>query len=264
MLCLLTGRQVENDADRGRVVDDVRALVQVVHVIPAVIATVTKHQLQHQVLWESQKKTARKSERSTPWQLRRSETAAGRSGASSFDYSIIRVPWEAVWTERTVSSSEIMWIRRQHLSIFCSSDRDKTASVYRKFTICTYLQVCCDWKSTWGAYYLDGSLLFANIVGLQLLRLRQRSADRRPETDSWDKRAAAELLIMQMTMMMMVMTIIIISHCLLLWWKYSTNICSYVHTNRWCFIPTGRKIHVSVLWGAKILEDEIFLIFLIF
>ena len=36
--------------------------------------------------------------------------------------------------------------------------------------------------------YLNGSLLFANIVGLQLLRLWQRSADRRPETDSWGKR----------------------------------------------------------------------------
>lgn len=65
---LLTGRQVEHDADRGRVVDYVRPLVEVVHVIAAVIATVTKHQLQHQVLWGSRggKKTGRKSERSAP------------------------------------------------------------------------------------------------------------------------------------------------------------------------------------------------------
>lgn len=40
---LLTGRQVKDDADRGRVVDDVRPLVQVVHVIAAVVATVTKY-----------------------------------------------------------------------------------------------------------------------------------------------------------------------------------------------------------------------------
>lgn len=33
-------------------VDDVCPLVQVVHVVAAVIATVTKHELQHQVLWE--------------------------------------------------------------------------------------------------------------------------------------------------------------------------------------------------------------------
>lgn len=33
-------------------VDDVCPLVQVVHVVAAVIATVTKHKLQHQVLWK--------------------------------------------------------------------------------------------------------------------------------------------------------------------------------------------------------------------
>lgn len=65
-LCPLTGRQVEHDPNRSGVVDDVRPLVQVVHVIAAVIATVTKHQLQHQVLWESQKNMVRKSERSAP------------------------------------------------------------------------------------------------------------------------------------------------------------------------------------------------------
>lgn len=53
---LLTGRQVKHDANWGSVVDNVRPLVQVVHIIAAVIATVTKHQLQHQVLWGSQKR----------------------------------------------------------------------------------------------------------------------------------------------------------------------------------------------------------------
>lgn len=41
-------------------VDDIGPLVQVVHVIATVIATVTEHQIQHKVLWESQKKNARK------------------------------------------------------------------------------------------------------------------------------------------------------------------------------------------------------------
>lgn len=50
LLRRLTGGQVEHDAHRGRVVDDVRPLVQVVNVIAAVVATVTEHQLQHQVL----------------------------------------------------------------------------------------------------------------------------------------------------------------------------------------------------------------------
>ena len=48
----LTGCQVEDDADGGRVIDDIGAFVQVVHVIAAVVATVTKHQIQHQVLQE--------------------------------------------------------------------------------------------------------------------------------------------------------------------------------------------------------------------
>lgn len=58
VLRLLTGCQVEDDANRGRVVDDVRPLVQVVHVVAAVVATITEHQLQHQVLRGSQRKTA--------------------------------------------------------------------------------------------------------------------------------------------------------------------------------------------------------------
>lgn len=41
-------------------VDDVCPLVQVVHVIAAVIATVTEHKLQHHVLWENPKKMASK------------------------------------------------------------------------------------------------------------------------------------------------------------------------------------------------------------
>lgn len=52
-VCGLTGRQVEHDAYGRRVVNDVGPIVQIVHVIAAVVATVTKHQIQHQVLWES-------------------------------------------------------------------------------------------------------------------------------------------------------------------------------------------------------------------
>lgn len=63
--------------------------------------------------------------------------------------------------------------------------------------------------------YLDGSLLFADIVGLQLLWLWQRSADRRPETDSCDKRVAVELLFMLTVIMMMTNIIRIIALWLL-------------------------------------------------
>lgn len=59
--------------------------------------------------------------------------------------------------------------------------------------------------------YLDGSLLFADIVGLQLLWLWQRSADRRPETDSCDKRIGIELLFMLTAIMMMTNIIRIIA-----------------------------------------------------
>lgn len=55
-VCGLTGRQVEHDAYGRRVVNDVGPIVQIVHVIAAVVATVTKHQIQHQVLWESPNK----------------------------------------------------------------------------------------------------------------------------------------------------------------------------------------------------------------
>lgn len=122
MLCLLTGRQVEHDANWGRVVDDFCPLVQVVHIIAAVIATVTKHQIQHQVLRESPKNTARKSKRSTPWQLRCSEPAAGWSSTSLFDYSIIWVPWEVVWTdyEHTVSSGEIITLESSIFEFFAA------------------------------------------------------------------------------------------------------------------------------------------------
>lgn len=143
MLCLLTGRQVEHDANWGRVVDDFCPLVQVVHIIAAVIATVTKHQIQHQVLRESPKKTTRKSKRSTPWQLRCSEPAAGWSSTSLFDYSIIWVPWEVVWTdyEHTVSSGEIITLESSIFEFFCSFDRDKTLSVCSNFTIYIYISI---------------------------------------------------------------------------------------------------------------------------
>lgn len=55
VLCPLTGCQVEHDADRRSVVDDVRPLIQVVHVIAAVGAAITEHQLQHQILRGSQR-----------------------------------------------------------------------------------------------------------------------------------------------------------------------------------------------------------------
>lgn len=41
-------------------VDDVRPLVQVVHVIAAVGATIAEHQLQHQILRQSQRKEGKK------------------------------------------------------------------------------------------------------------------------------------------------------------------------------------------------------------
>lgn len=62
-LCPLTGRQVEHDADRRSVVDDVRPLVQIVHVIAAVGAAITEHQLQHQVLRESRKQICPESQK---------------------------------------------------------------------------------------------------------------------------------------------------------------------------------------------------------
>lgn len=83
-------------------------------------------------------------------------------------------------------------IRNQH---FKSAPLTETtpSPAYIKFLVCVRL-LCLgeDVRSL----YLNGPLLFADIVGLQLLRLWQRSADRRPETDSWDKRAAVELIIM--------------------------------------------------------------------
>lgn len=147
-LCGLTCRQVEDDADWGRVVDDVRPLVQVVHIVAAVIATVTEHQLQNQVLWESQETAAWELERLSPWQQRRPE--------SLFSYSIVAAPRKLVW-------------------VF--SERDES---------CSAVVNCVLRKS-----YLNRSLLLADIVGLQLFWLWQCSADRRPETDSWDERAAA-------------------------------------------------------------------------
>lgn len=61
----LTGRQVEHDADRRGVVDDVRPLVQVVHVVAAVGAAIAEHQLQHQILREeSDKKTNKRGQKS--------------------------------------------------------------------------------------------------------------------------------------------------------------------------------------------------------
>lgn len=52
----------------------------------------------------------------------------------------------------------------------------------------------------WCSSHLNGSLLFANIVGLELLRLWQSSADRRSETDSWVSSAVREVLIEDKTM----------------------------------------------------------------
>lgn len=46
-------------------VNDVRPLVQVVYVIAAVIATVTEHQLQHQVLWRVKKDSLKVTEVNT-------------------------------------------------------------------------------------------------------------------------------------------------------------------------------------------------------
>lgn len=146
MLCLLTGRQVEHDANWGRVVDDFCPLVQVVHIIAAVIATVTKHQIQHQVLRESPKKTARKSKRSTPWQLRCSEPAAGWSSTSLFDYSIIRVPWEVVWTdyEHTVSSGEIITLESSIFEFFAALTETRLFLFAQTSpSIYIYLLVCC-------------------------------------------------------------------------------------------------------------------------
>lgn len=63
-------------------------------------------------------------------------------------------------------------------------------------------------------FYLNGSLLFADIVGLQLLRLWQCSADRGPETDSWDKRDAAQLLVMLLLLIMMMAVMITLQRSL--------------------------------------------------
>lgn len=155
-------------------------------------------------------KANRKSERSTLWQLGSSETAAGWSSMSLLDYSIIRVPTEAVWTEHTVSSDGIITLKTRILNLFLTPPLHIVPHLYT-----VDLLVCRVLVRAWGPSYLNRSLLFANIVGLQLLRLWQCSADRRPKTDNWDKRAAVELLVTLMITIMM-MTILIILHCWLL------------------------------------------------
>lgn len=63
-----------------------------------------------------------------------------------------------------------------------------------------------------GSFHLYWSLLLANIVGLQLLRLGQSSADRRSETDSRVSRAAVALFAKQKTMISVVIFIVLLSH----------------------------------------------------
>lgn len=107
--------------------------------------------------------------------------------------------------------------------------------------------VCFGW--TWRSSYLNGSLLFAYIVGLQLLRLWQRSADRRPETDSWGKGAAAELLMMRAIRMIPL-------HCLLLWQIHEPllirahkYIMSYTSWDGIILFKTGERIFLFLCQG---------------
>lgn len=137
MLRLLTGRQVEHDANRGRVVDDVRPLVQVVHVIAAVIATVTKHQLQHQVLWESQKKDRQKVRKVNAMTTKMFRTSCRAEQSPLFDYGIIRVPREAVWTEHTESSAEIITLESSILNLLLLLQKQDAFCLYKVH----YLQI---------------------------------------------------------------------------------------------------------------------------
>lgn len=65
---------------------------------------------------------------------------------------------------------------------------------------------------TRGSAHLYRSLLLANIVGLQLFRLWQSSADRRSETDSRVSLAALELLIEQKMTICAAIFIVLLCH----------------------------------------------------
>lgn len=114
----LTGRQVKHDANWGSVVDDVRPVIQVVHVIAAVVAAVTKHQLQHQVLQGG----IRKSQKG---QRHDNQDVPEPTG---------QLPTEAVWNECSHTSK---FTRNNHIGkprfgMFCCSDQDRDP-VYIKF-----------------------------------------------------------------------------------------------------------------------------------
>lgn len=88
-------------------------------------------------------------------------------------------------------------IQLQHHHSFPRSKLHLNISSAVSFPLLTYSPSCVSlyqlavfWWG-WGEVHLDGSLLLAHVVGLQLLRLWQRSADRRPKTDSRDEQTPA-------------------------------------------------------------------------
>lgn len=104
-------------------VNDVCPLVQVMHIIAAVIATVTKYQVQHQVLQEKDRQKVRKVDAMTTKMLRASCGLMKR--ASLFDYRIMRVTRGIVWTE---SEHHTVYSCNNHI-------RDHLCSVFIKFII---------------------------------------------------------------------------------------------------------------------------------
>lgn len=148
-------------------VDDVCPLVQVVHVVAAVIATVTKHELQHQVLWEH-----REEGRGGGGRQGR-DSQKGRRHSNADVYRQLAAD--------TVRRYSIAASSHPHPHGRSAPRRARCFSVRNKFRLFFWggdrLQFTC-------TIYLDGPLLLAHVVGLQLLRLWQRSADGGPGPDN--------------------------------------------------------------------------------
>lgn len=122
-LCPLTGRQVEHDADWRGVVDDVRPLVQVVHVIAAVGAAIAEHQLQHQILRQSQKGGKKKSQKVIPMATKNVESQLVADVAHWDSIRASSESPERLSGQNMSASSEKNYIRQ--FFIFCCSDREQ-------------------------------------------------------------------------------------------------------------------------------------------
>lgn len=138
-------------------VDDVRPLIQVVHVVAAVIATVTKHQLQHQVLWEQRRE---------------------REGDK--DETVRKVG--AMATLMSTASWRVDVARRYSITPCAHTPQPPGTRNACCASPLPHFSCYVGQREARGLCltYLYGPLLLAHVVGLQLLRLWQRSADGRP------------------------------------------------------------------------------------